>query len=191
MQTVANCPSPQACNNVTVNPLPVIGSTSSSNPTTCSGTDGSITINGLNANQQYSVSYSLNNAAQGPFNITANGSGSVVISNLGAGAYTNIIVSLNGCHSAPQGGTITLSNPSTPSAPSVGSNSPVCQNSPLTLNASGQLGASYSWTGPLSYTSSQQNPTVSNSATLGMAGNYCATQTVAKAYAQSPGLITL
>ena len=180
IQTVANCASPQACTSVTVNPLPVIGSVTSSNPTTCSGTDGTITINGLNANQQYSISYSKNNVSQGPVTITANGSGSVVITNLGAGNYTTIVVALSGCPSAPQGGTITLSNPSSPGAPTVSNTvGSVCQNSSLSLSASGQSGATYSWTGPLSYTSNQQNPVVSNSATLPMGGSYCATQTVA------------
>lgn len=178
-QTVANCTSPQACTTVVVNPTPVIGGSSSVNPTTCGGTNGSITLTGLTASATCTVNYALNGTAQTPSNITANGSGQLTITGLGAGNYTNIVVTLTGCPSAPLSGTITLANPSNPAAPTVGSNSPVCQNGTITLTASGAGGATYSWTGPLSYSTTTQNPTVTNSATVAMGGSYCATQTVA------------
>ncbi|HWB62568.1 MAG TPA: SBBP repeat-containing protein, partial [Chitinophagales bacterium] len=162
-QTKNGCTSPSACVTVTVNQTPAITGTSNTNPTTCGGSDGKITLNGLVANTQYSVTYAKNTVPQGPVLITANGTGQVVISGLTAGAYTNIVVTLNGCSSSPLGGTITLSDPTTPSAPSVSSNGPVCSGTTLTLNASGVSGATYAWTGPNSFTSTTQNPTVSTS----------------------------
>lgn len=51
----------------------------------------------------------------------------------------------------------------------VSSNSPVCINSTIQLNATG--GATYNWTGPNGFTSTQQNPTIPN-ATAANAGTY-------------------
>ena len=65
-----------------------------------------------------------------------------------------------------------------PSLPTAGNNGPVNIGSPLLLTASSISNATYSWTGPNSFTSSQQNPTVSSSATLAMAGTYNVTATV-------------
>ena len=65
-----------------------------------------------------------------------------------------------------------------PSAPTAGNNGPVCEGSSLSLTATTISGATYSWTGPLGFTSSSQNPTVSSSATTGMAGTYNVTVTV-------------
>jgi gliding motility-associated-like protein len=92
-------------------PTPVIATTSSANPTTCGGTNGSITLTGLTANTTYSVSYTFGTAQT--VSLTSSASGTIVIGNLGAGTYSNITVTLNNCASAAAG-PITLSNPSTP-----------------------------------------------------------------------------
>ncbi|MFI5160143.1 MAG: DUF2341 domain-containing protein [Sphingobacteriales bacterium] len=55
--------------------------------------------------------------------------------------------------------------------------SPVCVGDPLTLQVNTVAGATYSWSGPNGYTSTSQNPTVSNSATAAMAGTYTCTVT--------------
>ena len=49
---------------------------------------------------------------------------------------------------------------------------PVCIGDPLNLTGGDNGLAFYTWTGPNGYTSSDQNPTVSGSATLAMAGTY-------------------
>ena len=177
-QTVANCTSPQACTTVTVDSTPAITTTGSSNPTTCGGTNGSITLNGLIANTLYNVTYTEGSTVIGPTPITANGTGQVIITGLDSGSYTHIFVTVSGCSSNIIAGPIVLANPSTPSAPTVSSNTPVCSGNVIDLRGTGQTGATFSWTGPLSYASSQDSPTISN-ATTGMTGNYCATQTVA------------
>jgi sugar lactone lactonase YvrE len=53
--------------------------------------------------------------------------------------------------------------------------SPVCAGSTLSLSVNTVSGATYSWSGPNSFSSSSQNPTVSSSATTAMAGTYTCT----------------
>ncbi|MBP6730897.1 MAG: hypothetical protein KA149_02495, partial [Chitinophagales bacterium] len=175
-QTVAGCLSDPACVSVTVNQTPAISSSTSTNPTTCSGTNGTIVLNGLLANTVYTVNYLKNLVAQGPFSISTNPSGVLTVTGLTAGSYTSVNVTLTGCTSANVG-PFTLTDPSNPAAPTVGSNSPVCSGNTINLTAAGTVGASYAWTGP-GFTSASQNPSISSS-TTGMSGSYCATQTVA------------
>jgi hypothetical protein len=97
---------------------PVIGTNSKTNPTTCAGNNGTITLNGLLPSTSYNVVYQKN----GPPNVNAgailtNGSGSLTITGLGDGAYDNIVVTLAGCASTPAyptSGFIQLNDPSAP-----------------------------------------------------------------------------
>jgi large repetitive protein len=73
---------------------PVLGS---SNPTSCNGTEGSITISGLVAGVTYSVTYSREGVLVGPANFVANSSGQIIISGLDAGTYADISIVVNGC----------------------------------------------------------------------------------------------
>lgn len=57
----------------------------------------------------------------------------------------------------------------------VSNNGPVCEGSTLSLSSSNIAGATYSWTGPNTYSNSTQNPTVSASTTTAMAGTYSLT----------------
>jgi len=63
-------------------------------------------------------------------------------------------------------------------SPTAGSNSPICAGGTITLTASLINGATYYWTGPNSFTSTSQNPSISN-ATAAMAGTYSVAVTVA------------
>lgn len=71
--------------------------------------------------------------------------------------------------------TITTVNTPTPSA---SNNSPICIGETLTLATPTVSGATYSWTGPNSFSSSTQNPTVTTNATSAVAGTYSVTTTV-------------
>ncbi len=74
-------------------------------------------------------------------------------------------------------GTYTLSVTAAPYAtPVAGSNTPVCNGSTLNLTGSGVAGSTFSWTGPSSYTSADQNPSLSP-ANGTMTGNYIVTIT--------------
>ena len=61
--------------------------------------------------------------------------------------------------------------------PLVSGGGPYCVGETIYLTAQGQAGATYSWTGPGGFTSTQQNPTRPN-CTLNMAGPYTCTITV-------------
>jgi hypothetical protein len=87
-----------------------------------------------------------------------------------------VTATLNGCTSILETTNVSV-NP-IPLAPTVSYNGPVDEGDTLTLFASTISGASYLWNGPNGFTSTLQNPTVSNNATLAMAGNYAVTVTV-------------
>jgi hypothetical protein len=81
----------------------------STNPSTCNGTEGTITISGLTAFTTYAVTYTDDGVVVGPTNILSNASGQIILTGLNAGSYTNISSIINGCTAV--GGPITLTNP--------------------------------------------------------------------------------
>jgi gliding motility-associated-like protein len=163
-QTLLGCTSSAATTQVTVNPslpAPVV----SSNSPICAGA----TLN-LNAASSPGATYSWN----GPNGFTSTQQNPVITNatTLASGTYSVVATAL-GCHSD----TATLQvvvNP-LPAAPVVTSNSPICAGTTLTLEASGSNTATYSWTGPNGFTSTQQNPTIAN-ATTAASGTYSVTQ---------------
>jgi hypothetical protein len=86
-----------------------------------------------------------------------------------AGSYS-VKASSGGCLSGTSNTVTVVVNPS-PLAPTAGSNSPVCAGAILNLTASSVTGATYSWTGPNSFASTIQNPTIA-SAILANSGTY-------------------
>ncbi|MBU6158593.1 MAG: lamin tail domain-containing protein [Bacteroidetes bacterium] len=140
-------------------------SLSGNNPTTCNGTDGSITISGLSPNGTYAVSYKDDGVDVGPLNLTANASGVISIGNLNAGAYTDFVLQASGgCLSGITlaATSTTLVNPKT--TPSFGVIGPFCKDatapslpatstnsingtwSPATINTSAAGTTSYTFT---------------------------------------------
>lgn len=175
--TVNNCVSlPSTPLNIVVNVMPVIASASISHPTTCGGTNGSITLTGLLAGQTYTVNYLKNSIAQAPLTLTANGAGNVVLSNLTAGTYGGITCTANNCTSASAPVQV-LTDPSAPAPPTAASNGPICAGATLNLSTPTLAGATYSWTGPNSFVSASQNPSIT-SATPAATGNYLVTVSV-------------
>ncbi|MEY3498617.1 MAG: hypothetical protein RL308_286 [Bacteroidota bacterium] len=67
---------------------------------------------------------------------------------------------------------------SLPSSPTASNSGITCIGNALSLTASTIAGATYNWTGPNGFTSSLQNPLVSDNATLQMAGTYTVTASV-------------
>ncbi|WP_276131958.1 gliding motility-associated C-terminal domain-containing protein [Polluticoccus soli] len=80
---------------------------------------------------------------------------------------------VNGCYSQYAYVVATVGYPQTPT-PS--SNSPVCEGGTLNLTASTVSGATYTWTGPNSFTSAAQNPSITNVAPVN-SGYYKITST--------------
>jgi beta-glucanase (GH16 family) len=76
-----------------------------------------------------------------------------------------------------------------PAAPTAGNNSPIDAGATLNLTASTVPGATYSWTGPNGFTSTDQNPSIAN-ATTNASGLYSVTATTASC-ASAPGTTTV
>ena len=95
-----------------VTPTPSFTASASTNPSTCSGNDGKITLTGVSPNGSYSVAYTKNGASQsGSFSAA---SGTLIISGLTAGTYANIVITQAGC-SLTIPGTFVLTDPTPPS----------------------------------------------------------------------------
>jgi gliding motility-associated-like protein len=99
---------------ITVNPIPTF-SLSGIDPTVCNASDGSITISGLNASVDYSVSYSDDGSAVAAATYTSTAGGTITIMGLNAGTYNNFSVTLvsSGC-TGTSGTVVTLINPGAP-----------------------------------------------------------------------------
>ncbi|HIP35964.1 MAG TPA: PKD domain-containing protein [Crocinitomix sp.] len=124
---------------ITVNPNPTF-TVASTDPTTCGGTDGFITLSGLSPNTNYNVSYD-STVTVGPIALTSDAAGEIVITGLNDGDYSNFTVELNGCSTTdPQ--TITLTEP-TGQAVDAGQDVTICTGDMVTLNGSGVV--SYVW----------------------------------------------
>lgn len=82
----------------------------SANPTTCNGSEGSITFSGLTPNASYQVTYEDDGVTVGPLTILSNASGHLTITGLNAGMYTPFAFNLNGSVEEVFTGVI-LSNP--------------------------------------------------------------------------------
>jgi hypothetical protein len=89
--------------------------------------------------------------------------------------YYVSVISVEGCESARTPVTATINF--APTTPAAGSNSPLAAGGTLNLTASTIAGATYDWTGPNGFSSTQQNPGISNVTSM-HAGVYSVTATV-------------
>lgn len=64
---------------------------------TCNGTDGKLVFTGLKSDITYSISYMYDGVASTEKDYVANNEGTIEISNLTAGKYTNLSLTFNGC----------------------------------------------------------------------------------------------
>ena len=155
----------------------IITITGSTPPTTCGGTEGTITLSGLTAGTSYTVNYTFNGT---PVSVTlvASATGTVTITGLAQGTITNIGISGTPCPFNVVG-PVNLADPTPPATPIVGSNSPLCEGATLNLTAlDATPGVSYSWSGPAGFSSGLQNPSITP-AVLGVtSGVYVVTVTV-------------
>ncbi len=143
---------------VTINPLPTV--TIGSNTPICAGSSLNLTSGGGTG---YSWSGpDFTNLTQNP-TIT----GTTVSS---SGTYTVTVTGTGNCTSTAQTTVVVNPNPT----PTISSNSPICENTPLNLTSGG--GTGYSWSGPNSFSSATQNPSIAG-ATTSIAGTYTVTVT--------------
>ena len=146
-----------ATTSITVNALPLPTATSN---TPCASQQALVLNCPLNGMSSYAWSgpSSYVSPVQNPTITIAN------VTAAATGTYTVLVIDANSCINTA---TVNVSiNP----LPIVTVNSPtVCENQTINLSANG--GISYSWSGPLTYSSSAQNPSINN-ASLNMAGGY-------------------
>ncbi len=133
------------------------------------GNDGAINISVENGTMPYTFTWS-----------TSNGSGLVSDdedqTGLTAGDYKVVVKDAVGCKDSA---TYTIVEPPSRPTATAGSNSPVCVGNSLTLNETGGNASSWSWSGPNSFTSTDQNPTIT-STTYSHSGMYYVTITTSK-----------
>ncbi|WP_428328142.1 PKD-like domain-containing protein [Mucilaginibacter sp.] len=146
----------------TVNPQGIV--TSPALTTACSGyaEDYVIKSNIPNATFRWSrgaLPYITNPAVTDQTSVTINETLNSTVS-YPAGVYYTIVPIVNGCDGTPFLYTVQL-NPVVP-LPVANANSPVCLGSTVHLRASNIPNATFLWTGPNGYTSTAQNPDITN-----------------------------
>ncbi|WP_422373769.1 T9SS type B sorting domain-containing protein [Flagellimonas sp.] len=127
---------------LTINDRPTIGVSLFSDPTSCSGNDGSITLIFTNVpNGNYDIVHDT-----GIFNAVPVNAGSAVVNGLTAGNYDNLRITVNGCTST-EDPDVTLTDPGAPIA-NAGSDGDVCGigvGNPFATNAVAAVGTG-TWT---------------------------------------------
>jgi hypothetical protein len=151
---------------ITVNAVPATPTVTASSPVCTGGTITLSTPTVAGATYAWTGPAAFTSALQNP---TRTGVTAAM-----AGTYS-VTVTTGGCTSAA--GTAAVVVNAAPAAPTAGSNSPVCAGSTINLTSTTVAGATYSWTGPSTFTSAVQNPS-RPSATAAMAGTYSVTATV-------------
>lgn len=138
--------------NITVNPIPT--AIANGNTPLCEGDTLNLTANTVpGATYSWSGPNGFNSNLQNPAINT--------VSLANAGDYY-LEVTLNGCIGYD---TINIVINTYPSALASG-NTPLCDGDTIYLTASTVVGATYSWTGPNSFSSNLQNPQINNATTL-------------------------
>ena len=149
MTSAAGCDSVVTLH-LTVNPLPSNPTFTTTDNTSCTSTNGSITVN-TPTGEGYT--YILNNGTVQPDNS---------FNALIGGDYTVTVIDNNGCSASSM---VTINTIGSTVTASASSNTP-CVNDTLHLMAStNSENASFSWSGPDNYISSEQNPVIPNIST--------------------------
>ncbi|WP_291131972.1 choice-of-anchor L domain-containing protein [Flavobacterium sp. UBA7682] len=141
--------------------------TTSTNPLTCGGNTGTITIGNLVPNQTYVVTYTDDTVLVGPTNLTSDSNGLIVLAGLNAGVYNNFNLGNTNCtFSSTQATTLV-----DPGAPIITVNSEsICNGQSTTITATPQVPGTYSyvWTVPTGFA----NPGNVDTFTTSVPGDY-------------------
>ena len=98
---------------VNVNAIPQFTNLVLSDPSSCGGNDGSISIEGLTASSTYDLTYNDGTSNVGPQSITTNASGSYVLGAITAGSYSSFVIDDGNC-SFTVVPSLSLTDPSAP-----------------------------------------------------------------------------
>ncbi|MGI4021129.1 MAG: PKD-like domain-containing protein [Janthinobacterium lividum] len=151
--TVNGCTSAAASVAVLVNPIPT-APTANSNSPVCATTNLNLSAETIaGATYRWTGPNGFTSAQQNPVITAATPANS--------GIYT-IMVSVGGCESLPF--SINVLVTPLPAEPVLASNSSVCSGSQIELTCTAFQNATYRWTGPNGFTSTQQNPIINNAA---------------------------
>jgi gliding motility-associated-like protein len=163
---------------------------SSTNPTTCGGTDGTITIEGLDATTTYDISYNNGIGVVNLAGITTDATGNYVITGLSQGTYTNITVTLAGCLGT-NAGPVVLTDPSAPAAPLAGTNATYCEGDVIAdLTATAGSGGGLIWYDDVALTNIVETGTTFTPSSAVGTHTYYVTETVANCES-STSLVTI
>ena len=153
---------------VAINPDPTLTANPTALPSDCGASNGA--LNGVIANGTPTLIYSWSNGVS----VVGN---SVNLTNIPAGDYYLTVTDGNTCSAVF--GPFNVSNPGAPIAPTVTIDDDTpCLNASAQLSVSGVAGATFAWTGPNSFTSSNSVIDLPGITSL-QEGNYCVSQTVA------------
>jgi hypothetical protein len=179
VMTAGTCASPSNSMVVVVNNVPATPIASSNGPL-CVGQNLNLSATTVaGTSYQWTGPNGFSSTLQNP---------SLSTVTLAEGGIYSVTTVANGCSSNPSITSVAVTT-ATPSA-TVGSNGPLCPGQNLQLTASTIAGASYSWTGPNSFSSSLQNPVI-DSVTANHAGQYSVTTTVSGCAASPPSSSSL
>lgn len=178
------------CSSDPATPFNAIGAccapTMSSTPVTCAGNDGSATATPVGTSGPYN--YSWTNSSGTVVSTTSGATGANTVNSLPAGTYTVTLTNALNCAIT---NTVTVTSAGgTPATPTAGSNSPVCVGGTLNLTAATSTGATYSWTGPNSFSSGVQNPGIT-SVTAAATGTYTVTASTGGCSSSSTVTVTI
>jgi gliding motility-associated-like protein len=165
--TAASCFGTPIVATVSVSPIPATPTPTNNGPICVNGSLNLSVGSIAGASYNWSGPNGFTSAAQNPTIAS--------IPFAGAGVYT-VNVTVNGC-TGPNKTTTVVVNPPPPTTLTASSNSPLCSSQTLSLTVAPVAAATYSWAGPNSFSSTLQNPTITNASTLAT-GVYSITATV-------------
>ncbi len=178
--TVLGCANEPDTVEVTVNPLPAAPTVGSNSPLCLGDTLKLTATTSPGATYAWTGPNGFTSAVQNPE--------IVGVTNAAGGTYT-VSASIGNCTSPTSSTTVVIN--ALPAAPTATSNSPVCEGTTLNLNAGNIAGATYSWTGPNGFTSSDQNPSIT-SVTAAASGTYSVLATSTNGCSSNtPGTVTV
>jgi hypothetical protein len=164
--TVNGCTSAAGSTNVVVNAIPATPTASNGGPYCAGATISLSTATVAGATYSWTGPNGFTSSQQNPTRANA--------TTADGGTYS-VTITVNGCTSAA-GSTNVVVN-AIPATPTASNGGPYCAGATISLSTATVAGATYSWTGPNGFTSSQQNPTRANAATAD-GGTYSVTVTV-------------
>ncbi|MGC4056757.1 MAG: gliding motility-associated C-terminal domain-containing protein [Chitinophagaceae bacterium] len=186
--TAGLCESEREMITVITRAIPVISSFKSTDPTYCGAQDGTITFKSDSAFATYTLTYDKNGKPVSSTTITTDDTGGYTITGLGGGSYTGfVVINKYGCKSSPFFGPVDLKNPAPP-GPAITNNGPLCVDREARLTAPFIAGATYSWTGPDGFTSTDRLPSFTTTPNSG--GTYTLVVSVGECIYQ-PSFTTL